>query len=603
MAPMATIYRDWSELPFREIWAVDAEYYPGAGLANGATLGDAVTPLCLVALEMRSGRLVRLWQNQLGWFPPYRLDNEALIISYNLAAEFGFHIAQHWGEPACAIDAYLEFRHLVNDGAIKSGDREKGFHSIDGALRYFLEDGIGYAHDKEAARARILQGPPFDPVTQQQVQDYCEDDARKLARLVRRIVPTIRSLPHAMFRAKVQWSIAQQERRGVPINLPLFSHTKRHWQGMRAGLVDELDEPFRCYETVDGVPHWRRERFADYIRRNNMSWRKLDSGQLAEDDDTFKEMAGLYPQIEQLRELRYSLSKLKLNDLAVGTDGRNRTPLWAYGTKTGRCAPSTSAYIFGPAKWLRHYITPPPGRVLVHRDYQQQEVRIIAILSGDDALLQACEGDVYLGIAGQLGFLRDSMDDDERRAIRTLFKTVVLGIVYGLGARSLATRAGISRYEAREILARLRAKFHRFEDFCRSVLDHAGLNLEIGTCFGWIMQCPSGINPRTVRNFPSQSAGAEILHALCVLAERRDIEIVGPIHDAVLVEGPLKEAEELSRALDQAMGDASAIVLRGYRLPTDHQIIKPGEHYVDDRGAAMWKVVTRLLTKLEKETA
>ena len=122
--------------------------------------GDPVTPLCLVRLEMRSGRLIRLWQDQLGPFPPYRLDNDALIVGYMLAAEFGFHAAKGWGEPACALDAYVEFRHAVNDGAVKSGDREKGFYSIGGALRYFLEDEIDVAH-KHDMRERILQGPPF----------------------------------------------------------------------------------------------------------------------------------------------------------------------------------------------------------------------------------------------------------------------------------------------------------------------------------------------------------------------------------------------------------------------------------------------------------
>jgi DNA polymerase I len=64
MTTPATI-SDWRDLPFREIWAVDFEYYPGRGLNNGGREGDAVTPLCLVAREMRSGRLVRLWQDEL----------------------------------------------------------------------------------------------------------------------------------------------------------------------------------------------------------------------------------------------------------------------------------------------------------------------------------------------------------------------------------------------------------------------------------------------------------------------------------------------------------------------------------------------------------
>ena len=138
-----------------------------------------------------------------------------------------------------------------------------------------------------------------------------------------------------------------------------------------------------------------------------------------------------------------------------------------------------------------------------------------------------------------------------------------------MGFRSLAARTGISLFEAGEILARLRARFRRFEDYAQSVRDYAGLHLEIGTPFGWWMQCPSGINPRTVRNFPMQSTGSEILHVACVLAERRGIEVVAPVHDAIMAEGPADQAEELSAALDQVMGDAAAVVLRGYRLPTD----------------------------------
>jgi hypothetical protein len=596
---------DLGQLPFREIWTVDTEFYPGPGLANGGVEGDPITPLCLVALELRSGRLIRLWQDQLGPFPPYRLDNESLFVGYMNAAEFGFHIAKGWGEPACALDAYVEFRHTVNDGSIKSGDREKGFYSIGGALRYFLEDEIDVTRKRDM-RDRILQGPPFSDQERRDILDYCEDDTRALARLLPHVVPTIRPpLAHAMFRSKVQWTIAQQGHRGIPMDGALLSRLRHRWQDIRLDLVTELDRPFGCFEVVNGRAHWRKQRFAGYLRRQRMSWPTLESGQLDETDQTFREMCAKYPQLEQLRELRYSLSKLRLNDLSVGSDHRNRAPLWAYGTKTGRNAPGASQYVFGPAKWLRFLISPPPGRALIHRDFAQQEVRIAAVLSGDSALLEACEsGDVYFGVAKQLGFLPESLNDSERKAVRALFKTVVLGIQYGLGFRSLAARTGISLFEAGEILGRLRARFHRFEDYARSVQDYAGLNLEIGTPLGWWMQCPSGMNPRTIRNFPMQSTGSEILHVTCVLAERRGIEVVAPVHDAIMAECPADRAEEISVALDQVMGDAAALMLRGYRLPTDCQIIKPGERYFDDRGKAMWDTVTGLLVKLDaRETA
>jgi DNA polymerase-1 len=594
----------WQDLPHGEIWVVDFEFYPGPGKANGGGEGDVSTPLCLVALEMRTGRVIRLWQDEFGPFPPYRLDAGALFVSFMSSAEYGCHIALGWGQPACSLDPYVEFRHYTNDGRVKSGDREKGFYGLDGALRYFGEDGIDTAHKTEM-RNRIIEGPPFRADEREAILMYCEDDVRALARLVHYIVPTIRSLPHAMARCNFMWAVAQQERRGVPLDQPLLARVNTQWGAIQNDLVAKLDRPFGVYEIEDGKPHWRKQRFADYVRRNRMSWPTYEDGSLDETDQTFREMEGRYPQIGDLRELRYSLSKLRLNALSIGGDGRNRALLGPYGSKTGRNQPSNSKYVFGPAKWIRFFITPPPGRVLIHRDYAQQEPQIAAVLSGDEALLAACrEGDVYLGIAKALGFVPDGATPEALEATRTLFKTVVLGIQYGLGPRSLATRTGVSLFEACEILARLRARFRTFEAYAQNVTDHAGLHLQIGTPFGWCMKCPSGINPRTVRNFPIQSTGAEILHVASVLAERRGIRIVAPIHDAFVAEAEVRDAEEVSIALDCVMRDASRVVLRGHELRTDMQpIIRAGGRFFDKRGLAMWTTVTELLAKLERETA
>ena len=70
-----------------------------------------------------------------------------------------------------------------------------------------------------------------------------------------------------MFRAKFQWAIAQQERRGVPLDGALLSRLRNQWQNIRLDLVTELDRPFGIYEVVDGRAHWRKQRFADYVRR------------------------------------------------------------------------------------------------------------------------------------------------------------------------------------------------------------------------------------------------------------------------------------------------------------------------------------------------
>jgi DNA polymerase-1 len=452
-------------------------------------------------------------------------------------------------------------------------------------------------------RDRIVHGPPFRADEREAILTYCEDDVRALARLMQHIVPTIRSLPHAMARCHFMWATAQQERRGVPLDLPLLERTRAHWDDIRSNLVTAVDH-FGIYEIEDGKPHWSKQRFADYVRQNRMHWPAYADGSLDERDQTFRDMEGRYPQIGPLRELRYSLSKLRLNDLQVGNDGRNRTLLGPYGSKTGRNQPSSAKYVFGPAKWVRFFITPPPGRVLIHRDYAQQEPQIAAVWSGDEALLAACQsGDVYLGIAKQLGFAPADATPETHEAVRTLFKTVVLGIQYGLGMRSLAVRTGISLFEAGEILARLRAQFRTFESFAQRAVDRAGLTLEISTPLGWRMRCPSGMNPRTIRNYPIQSAGAEVLHVACVLAERRGVEVIAPVHDALVAEADADRADEISAKLDRVMRDAAAVVLRGYELRTDVQIVRTGQHYYDKRGIEMWTTVTKLLTTLEEQRA
>ena len=352
------------QLPFREIWAIDGEWYPGRGLANGGVHGDRATPYCLCAYELRSRRLIKLRQDELGRFPPYRLDGEALVVTYMLSADYGgIHLPLGWGKPAFAFDAYVEFRHITNDAAAKSEDRRDNFYSLAGALRYFGEDEINVARKKDT-RDRILQGPPFTAAEENDHLDYCADDTLALARLLPHLVSLTPSMRHAHLRAEVQWGIAWQEWRGVPMDMPKLAEIRGRWFDIQADLVREMDAPFGCYEIdADGKPHWRKALFADLVARNGMSWPTLETGALDETDQTFRDMGARYPFIEPLRELRYTQSKLRLNALAVGNDGRNRALLHAYGTKTGRNAPSTSKFVFGPAKWIRHLIQAPPGRI------------------------------------------------------------------------------------------------------------------------------------------------------------------------------------------------------------------------------------------------
>ena len=100
-----------------------------------------------------------------------------------------------------------------------------------------------------------------------------------------------------------------------------------------------------------------------------------------------------------------------------------------------------------------------------------------------------------------------------------------------------------------------------------------------------------------------QSTGSEILHVMSILAERRGIEVIAPVHDAVMARGLAKCIEEVSAALDRCMRDASATVLGGYELPTDKQLVLPGRRFYDKRGVSMWETVTRLLANRRAQVA
>ena len=89
------------------------------------------------------------------------------------------------------------------------------------------------------------------------------------------------------------------------------------------------------------------------------------------------------------------------------------------------------------------------------------------------------------------------------------------------------------------------------------------------TVFGWCIHVGENPNPRSLRNFPMQANGAEMLRLACCLAAERGIEVCAPVHDAVLIGAPLDRLEDNIAGIRAAMADASRIVLAGFELRTE----------------------------------
>ena len=106
-----------------------------------------------------------------------------------------------------------------------------------------------------------------------------------------------------------------------------------------------------------------------------------------------------------------------------------------------------------------------------------------------------------------------------------------------------------------------------------------------------VMHAGSDANGRSLRNFPVQGNGAEMLRLACCFATESGIRVCAPIHDALLIEAPLAELDAAVDATQEAMAAASRIVLDGLALRSEATVIRYPDRYTDKRGQRMWDTV------------
>ena len=556
--------------------------------------GERPTPVCLVA-HVGNKRL-RFWQDDLNKMkePPYRIGPDHLFIAYYSSAEMTCHRALRWQLPCYVLDLFVEFRVLTNGLQTPCGN------GLLGALAYFGSDSIEAA-EKEQMRALAMRDGPFTPEEKLALLDYCESDVVALKKLLSAMESRI-DLPRALLRGRYMRAAANIEWTGVPVNVPVLGKLREHWSDIQGQLIERTDRDYGVFEGRT----FRNERFEQWVSAQKIPWPRLRSGKLKLDDDTFRDMSRSYPIVNPIRELRVSLSQLRLNSLAVGSDGRNRTLLSAFRSKTGRNQPSNAKFVFGPAVWLRNLIQPDPGYGVAYIDWSQQEFAIAAVLSGDDAMINAyLSGDPYLEFAKQAGAVPPTATKQSHAAVREQYKACVLAVQYGMGAESLAARIGKTVSESRELLRAHHQIYRRFWKWSDGVICYATLKNHLYTVFGWWIRLDpdAKVNERSLRNFPMQANGAEMLRLACCLATERGITVCAPIHDALLIEAPADEIREAVEATQKAMAEASAVVLGGFTLRSDPKVVVAPDRYMDKRGRAMWdRVMSLLLSSTNQRT-
>jgi hypothetical protein len=543
--------------------------------------GERPRPLCCVAHDLRQGRTMRLWlEGNAPKLPPYACGHDALFIAYYSSAELSCHLALQWPLPAYVLDLYVEFRNLTNGRTRLLGN------SLLDALATFGLDGID-ASEKADMQAFALRGGPYTAEERQALLAYCESDVVALRKLLPAMLPYI-DFERALLRGRSMRAAACMEHAGVPVDTARLQKLRDAWPTLQEELIYRIDQQYGVY---DGI-HFREDHWREWTRHQGIAWPVLPSGRLALDRDTFRDMAMVNPSVHPMRELRATLAQLRLEELAVGHDGRNRVLLSAFRAKTSRNAPSTSKFMFGPAVWLRHLIRPLPGYGVAYCDWKQQEFGIAAALSGDLAMCEAYQsGDPYLAFARQAGAVPATATKATHGAVRELFKACVLAVGYGMGADALAYRIGQSPAHARALLRLHRQTYPRFWQWADGAVDYAMLKGNIRSVFGWTLHVEGSVNVRTLRNFPAQANGAECLRLACSFATEHGIEVVAPVHDALLIHAPIGELAHAVAVTQRCMQQASETVLAGFALQTDAQTFLYPDHYQDERGKAMWQTV------------
>ena len=572
-------------LPYREVWTLDFEFVSESG--------DLPVPVCMVARELGSNRLIRLWRDELGVAPPFSTGDDVLFVAYFASAEIGCFLSLGWPVPTRILDLFTEFRNATNWISLPGG------RGLLGALSYYGISSIT-ADQKHEERALVMGGGPWSPEEQIRILDYCQTDVDPLGALLERMLPGIVKRPNgfgqALLRGRYMAAVARMERTAVPIDAEMLDLLRTNWNRIKSDLIEAIDKDYGVYEGTT----FKSGLFACYLADNRIDWPRSEAGRLLLDQDTFRDMAKSHPQLEPLKELRHAQSEMRLEKLAVGPDHRNRALLSPFGAKSGRNTPSNSKFIFGPSVWLRGLIRPPEGRSLAYIDWKSQEVYIAAALSGDRALLDAVlSGDPYLAFAKMAGLAPPEATKQSHKAIRDMCKTCVLGTNYGMQAQSLAMRTGLSVIEAQDLLRRLAQTFPAFTAWAEHVVNVGQLVGYLTTVFGWTMRTENELRATTLRNFPMQANGAEMMRLACCLATERGVQVCAPVHDALLIEGDTDTMEDTVAATRAAMAEASKVVLKGLEVPTDVEVFAWPGRYADDRGRVMWERVSEILARQE----
>ena len=300
------------------------------------------------------------------------------------------------------------------------------------------------------------------------------------------------------------------------------------------------------------------------------------------DHEVLEKLAEMHPLPNAIIEYR-NVAKLKSTYLdtlptLIGADGRIRTTFHLAAAATGRLSSTNPNLQNIPirtelGRQIRRGFVAAPGKVLVSADYSQVELRILAHISGDEALVAAFadSADVHARTAAEVfGVDIAQVTSEQRRAA----KMVNYGIAYGLSAHGLSTRLNVPVEEAKGIIDRYFARFTGISRYVEETIERVRRVGYVESLFGRRRYMPDLVSrnrniamaaERAAINMPIQGTAADLVkRAMLELDRRLASEKLGArmllqVHDELLFEAPEAEAQIVSAMAKEVMSGAAQL--------------------------------------------
>ena len=310
--------------------------------------------------------------------------------------------------------------------------------------------------------------------------------------------------------------------------------------------------------------------------------RKKTKSGYSTDADTLESLRAYHPVIDNILEYRiyqklnstYAEGLLKV----IGPDGRIHSTFSQTETRTGRISSNEPNLQNIPIRTelgsrLRQYFVARPGWVFLDADYSQIELRIMAHISGDEAMREAFRqgADIHRATASRLYQLPP---EEVTPRMRSSVKAVNFGILYGKGAFSLSRDLGVSVKEADDFIKAYLGAYPKVKEYMDGIVAEGMEKGYVTTLYGRRRMLPelSSSNrnlraqgERMALNTPIQGTAADIIKlAMVRVANRLEKEglaarLILQVHDELIVECPESEAELAARLLKEEMEGAASL--------------------------------------------